>query len=62
MRQDRRRICLKTVCQEQRDTVWRSHLDHLMDHALRHSERAWTDIESQEQLPLRVDGRPDPMG
>jgi hypothetical protein len=52
---------LKPVGQEEGHTAGRQHLDDLVDHALRHGQRAVTDVDRQQQLRDRIDRRPHPM-
>jgi len=62
MSQDRRFILVEPVRQKQRHTVRRQHLNELMQDALGHGQRAGAHIDDQQQLALRVYGRPDPGG
>ena len=55
-------VLATAVRQEQGCTVWRSHLDDLMDHVLCHRQRAITHINGQQQCALRVHSGPDPLG
>ena len=60
VRQQRGHILLEPIGEEQGHTAWRQHLGHLMDHALRHGQGALADVDRQQQLGDRVDGRPTP--
>ena len=62
VRQQRRRVRLEAIGEEEGHTTGRQHLDDLMDHTLRHGQRAVADIDGQEHLGDRIDRRPYPMG
>src|SRR6266571_6526646 len=53
-------VLLQSVRQKQWGTVWREHLDHLMDHALRHGQRAVPDVDGQQEIRDGVHGHPYP--
>jgi hypothetical protein len=61
VRQQRRRILLEAIGEEERDTAGRQHLDDLVHHTWRHGQCALADVEGQEQLGDRVERHPDPM-
>ena len=46
--QQRRRVLLEAIGEEERHTAGRQHLDGLVDHALRHGQRTIADIPYQQ--------------
>jgi hypothetical protein len=60
--QQGRQILAKAIGEKQRGTVGSQHLCDLVDHALRHGERAIPDVDRQQQLALRVHRDPHPLG
>src|SRR5215831_16056970 len=61
VRQQRRHVLAKPVSEKQRGTVGGQDLRDMVDHALRHGERAIADVECQQQFTLGVYGDPDPL-
>src|SRR5882724_424262 len=61
VRQERRRILLKAIGDEQWSTVRCQRPHDLMDHALCHRQRAIADVNGQQQFGDRVDRTPDPV-
>ena len=61
MRQERGAILLETIGEEQRYAAWRQDLDALMDHMLRHRQRAVADVNGPQQLAHRVERSPPPV-
>ena len=55
-------VLLKSVRQKQWGTVWREHLDHLMDHPLGQGQGAVPDVDRQEQLGDGIERCPHPVG
>jgi|RhiMetdeSRZDD1v2_1073273.scaffolds.fasta_scaffold303095_2 hypothetical protein len=60
--QQRRHVRAKAIGEKERGAVGSQDLHDLVDHALRHRERALSDVDRQQQLALGVHGHPDPLG
>jgi hypothetical protein len=60
VRQQRRRVRLEAIGEEERHTAWRQALDDLMAYTLRQRQRAVADGDRHQQLGHGVDGCPDP--
>jgi hypothetical protein len=50
------------VAQKERHTARRQALRDLMQHGLRHGQRAFPHLDAQQQFALRVNRRPHPVG
>jgi hypothetical protein len=61
VRQQRHRLLLEAIGQEQWHTGRRSHLSSLMHDTLRHREGALADLERQQPLGDGIESRPDPL-
>src|SRR5262245_59744914 len=56
-----RQILPEPISQKERRTVGGQHLRNVVDYALSHRQGARSAIDDQEQLALRIDGRPHPV-
>ena len=62
MREQGRQILPKAIGEKQRGAVRGQDLRDVVDHALRHGQRAIPDVDRQQQLALGVHRDPDPLG
>src|SRR5262249_50470397 len=58
----RGQIVFEPIGEKQRDTAGRQHLHDLMDHTLRHGQRAVPAVEGEQQFGDRIERCPDPVG
>jgi len=62
VRDQRDKVVVKAVRQQERGAVRREDLGELMDEPLGHGEGALTDINRQDELADRIHGHPHPGG
>lgn len=60
MGEERGGVLLRPVGEEEGETVGRQPLHHLMDHALRHGQRAVADVDGPQEVRDGVHRHPDP--
>ena len=62
MRHDGSEVMRVPITQKERHTPRRYQLSDVMEHGLRHRQRAVTDLDAQQHFGLRIDRGPDLVG